>query len=70
MQIKYKNQIYEAEKIIKRDNCIDGYNAGEKVFTIIGVDDEITGEYIEEITEKKRLEALEQAMLEIVLGGM
>ena len=72
MQIKYKNQIYEAEKIVKKDNSIHGYNDGQKVFSFVGIANinDFEGEYIEEITDKKRLEALEQAMLEMVLGGM
>ena len=28
-----------------------------------------TGEYMEGITDRKRIEALEQAMLDLVLGG-
>lgn len=58
-----------ATKIIKSKNTVKGYDE-EKNCVFIASGEEILGEYIEEITEKERLEALEQAMLEMVMGGM
>lgn len=71
MQITYKGIAYEAEKIIKKEKSVIGYSNEQKIFEIINYDnDDLKGEYIEEISETQRLEALENAMLELVLGGM
>ena len=56
-----------SEKIIKSGNIVRGYNEGHCVFIASG--ENITGEYIEEISEIERLEALEEAMLDLILGG-
>jgi len=56
-----------SEKIIKSGNIVRGYNEGYCVFIASG--ENITGEYIEEISEIERLEALEEAMLDLILGG-
>ena len=58
---------YEAEKIIKTDKNYKGFN-GENCIFIISLDKSVTGEYIEEITPEKRIEVLENAMLEFILG--
>jgi len=70
MQITYKGIAYEAEEIIKKEKSVIGYSNEQKIFEIINYDNDLEGEYIEEISETQRLEALENAMLELVLGGM
>ena len=57
----------KAEKIIKTDKGYKGFNGEDCVF-IVSLDKNVTGEYIEEITPEKRIEALENAMLGFVLG--
>jgi len=67
MIIKVDGKELEAEKIIKSKNRVRGYNGDSCVFIVSG--ENITGEYIEEITLAERLDALEAAMLEFILGG-
>ena len=71
MKIIYNEQEYEAEKIVKQGKSVVGYNDGGKVFEIIGIKDgdTIHGEYIEKVTVDERLEALEGAMLDLILRG-
>ena len=57
----------EAEKIIKTDKGYKGFN-GENCVFIVSLDKNVTGEYIEEITPEERIEVLENAILEFVLG--
>ena len=58
----------EAEKIIKTSKNYKGYNGEDCVF-IVALNKDVTGEYIEEVSPEERLEALETAMLEMILGG-
>lgn len=60
---------FEAEKIIKTDKGYKGFD-GEDCIFIISLDKDVTGEYIEEIAPEERLEALENALLEMILGGV
>ena len=67
MVINIDDKEYTAEKIIKTDKNYKGFD-GEDCIFIISLDKNVTGEYIEEIAPEKRLEALENAMLEFILG--
>ena len=69
MVINIDDKEYTAEKIIKTDKNYKGFD-GEDCIFIISLDKNVTGEYIEEITPEKRLEALENALLEMILGGV
>lgn len=69
MQITYKGIAYEAEEIIKKEKSVIGYSNEQKIFEIINYDNDLEGEYIEEISETQRLEALENAMLDMILRG-
>ena len=67
MVVNIDDKEYTAEKIIKAGNVIRGYNGEKCVFIASG--ENISGDYIEEVSTIERLEALELAMLELILGG-
>jgi hypothetical protein len=70
----FGNTEYEAEKIIKTETDIIGYVGNKEVFAFRTIKDFSgfildEGFDISEPTDKERIEALESALLEVVLGG-
>lgn len=72
MKIKFSNEEYEAERIVKGSDFIKGFNGDNVVFEFRGIQDFsvfelLEGFYEEYVDEKQKIAELEQQNAELLL---